>query len=59
MLFVECRITDESHREFLDIIGRFPAFPGIQVIDEILESLLIPISLLQLLCNWQKVPANV
>ena len=49
MLFRECRVTHEPWEEPFDRIGCFPVPPGIQVIGEILESLLIPVNLLQAL----------
>ena len=51
MLFWECRVTHEPGEESFDGIGCFPVSPGIQVISEILESLLTPIGLLQALYN--------
>ena len=51
MFFGECRITHEPGEESLGGVGCFPVSPSIQVISEILESLLIPIGLLQPLYN--------
>jgi len=51
VLFWECRVTHEPREESLDGVSCFPVSPGIQVISEILESLLIPIGLLQPLYN--------
>jgi hypothetical protein len=41
MPFGERRITDEPRKESLDGIGCFPVAPCVQVIGEILESLLM------------------
>ena len=51
MLFWEYRITHQPGEESFDGGCGFPVSPGIQVIGKILESLLIPIGLLQPLCG--------
>ena len=60
MLFRECSITHETWEEPIDRIGCFPVPLGIQVIGELLESLLIPVGSLQPLCNLFLVfPRNI
>jgi len=51
MFFGKCHVTHEPRKESLDGIGRSSVSPSIQVINEILEYLLIPIDLLQPLYN--------
>ena len=46
--------------EPLDGVSRFPVFPDIQIISELLKFLLIPISLFQALCHLLLVlPRNI